>query len=306
MKNKIISSFFIAALSLIVPDFLPAQSNTATPSTSGYVSLKDIEIYYEIYGEGQPLLLLHGSFMPIPFNWAEMIPELSKNRKVIAVEMDGHGRTPLTNRDMNYQLYAKDVAETLYQLGIKKADIMGYSFGGTVALQLLVDYPELFNRAVIISTTYKSDGWLPEVTSNLKKMKKDFLDHTPIKSFYASVAPDTANWYPSIEKHLTFESQSFDIGKTNMQKIKSPVLYIMGDNDGVTNTHKHELMELSGNGLSGDIQGLPQSQMLILPGRTHVGLMMETEILLSHIFPFLDGKTVDAFLLLMQQLKKSE
>ncbi|MFC3198058.1 alpha/beta fold hydrolase [Parapedobacter deserti] len=302
MKTPHVAKSWLLTLALLGPMLASAQQDAPLePKEKGYAKLTGIDMYYEIYGEGDPVLLLHGSFWPIAFTWGELIPALAKNRKVIAVELDGHGHTPLTDRDMTYALHAKDVAEAIRYLKFDQVDVFGYSFGGTVALQLIVDNPDLVNKAIIMSTAHHHQGWHPSVWDNIREFKPDFLDQTPIKALYDSIAPNPADWTKFITKQLAFELKPFDVGYDNIKAIQTPILYLMGDNDGVSNEQKMAFMEAADIGRSGDTDGLPPSQMLILPGRTHVGLGMETEMLMQHITPFLDGILADKFLRMMQQ-----
>ena len=304
MKTPHIAKNWLLLLTLLGPVTVAAQQHALEPKEKGYAQLTGINMYYEIYGEGDPLLLLHGSFWPIAFTWGELIPMLAKDRKVIAVELDGHGHTPLTDRDMTYAQHATDVAEIIRYLKVDRLDVFGYSFGGTVALQLMVDHPDLVNKAVIMSTAHHQKGWNASVMDHISQARPDFLDQTPIKPLYDSIAPNPADWTKFVTKQLAFELKPFDIGYENIKAIQIPTLYIMGDNDGVTNEQKMVFMEAAGMGRAGDTEGLSQSQMLILPGRTHVGLAMDTDLLMQHITPFLNGTTVDKFLQLMQQMQQ--
>jgi pimeloyl-ACP methyl ester carboxylesterase len=133
------------------------------PSNSGYAPVNGITVYYEVYGEGRPLVLLHGAFYTIDMNWGQLIPELSKNRKVIAIEMQGHGHTPFSDRKLDIVTFASDVEGVMNYLKVDSADVAGYSMGGSVAYQLAIQNPKRVRKLVIISSTYKTSGWLPEV-----------------------------------------------------------------------------------------------------------------------------------------------
>src|SRR5215467_1844986 len=159
-------------------------------SNSGYAPANGIQVYYEVYGEGKPLVLLHGAFYTIEMNWGQLIPELSKTRKVIAIEMQGHGHTPFSDRKLDITTLASDVEGVMDYLKIDSADVAGYSMGGAVAYQFAVKTPKRLRELVIISSTYKSDGWLPVVNSGFKDFKPEFFDNTPIKTGYDAVAPD--------------------------------------------------------------------------------------------------------------------
>src|SRR5579863_10616091 len=145
------------------------------PSNSGYAPVNGINVYYEVYGEGRPIVLLHGAFYTIEMNWGQLIPELSKTRKVIAIELQGHGHTPYSDRKLDFPTLAGDVEGVMNYLKVDSADVAGYSMGGSVAYQLTIQSPKRVRKLVIISSTYKSSGWRPEVTNAFKKFKPEFF-----------------------------------------------------------------------------------------------------------------------------------
>jgi pimeloyl-ACP methyl ester carboxylesterase len=260
----------------------------AKPAKSGYAPVNGLKIYYEIYGEGQPLVLLHGSYMTIHLNWAELIPELSKTRKVIALEIQGHGHTADTDRPLSFPSLASDVAGVMKYLKVDSADIIGYSLGGAIAYGLAIQSPALVKKMVIISGTYKTEGWQPEVRSILQTMQPVFLDNTPLKTEYISVAPDTSYWHKFLAKMINFNNTAYNLGDGNIKSIKSPVLLIIGDNDGIDKTVLADTYKLLGGAIFGDMAGIPKSQLAIIPGKTHVSLMMDTGIILSTVNTFLN------------------
>src|SRR4249920_1203157 len=151
------------------------------PSNSGYAPANGIKVYYEVYGEGRPLVLLHGAFYTIDMNWGQLIPELSKTRKVIAIEMQGHGHSPFSDRKLSIATLASDVEKLMDYLKIDSADVAGFSMGGSVAYQFAVQSPKRLRKLVIISSTYKTNGWLPIVNTAFDGFKPEFFDNTPLK-----------------------------------------------------------------------------------------------------------------------------
>lgn len=291
MINKRANFITAASVICLATSFSFSQTGSDIPAVkTGYAPVNSLKMYYEIHGSGKPVILLHGAYMTINLNWSELIPELSKTRKVIAVEMQGHGRTADIDRPYSYQAMADDIAKLLKYLNIDSADVIGYSFGGTVALQLGIAHPELIRKMVIVSTVYKYEGWLPEVRDMLKSFTPDFLDKTPLKTEYERIAPNPKYWTKFVTKFINFDTQDFDLGAENMKSIKSPVLFIMGDNDGVDLNHVADMYKLCGGNVFGDVAGLPESQLAILPGMTHVNLMMATNQLMTLVNPFLDRK----------------
>lgn len=259
-----------------------------TLKSSGYAPVNGLKMYYEIHGEGKPVVLLHGSFMNINMNWSEMIPELAKTHQVIAVEMQGHGRTTDANRDFAYPQLADDVAGLMKYIKVDSADIIGYSLGGTVAFALAIRHPNMVNRLVVISSVFKMDGWIQSARDLFATLKPEFFDNTPLKAEYDRLSPDKNHWREFVTKLLKLDNTPFNLGADNIKAIKSPLLLIKGDNDGVSLDHTTEIYSLFDGGVFGDITGVPPSQLAILPGMTHVALMMQTQKLVSIIDPYLD------------------
>jgi len=256
------------------------------PTDSGYAPVNGIKVYYEVYGEGRPIVLLHGAFYTIGMNWGELIPELSKTRKVIAIEMQGHGHTPYSDRKLDIVNLASDVEGVMNYLKIDSADVAGYSMGGSVAYQFAVQSPKRVRKLVIISSTYKSSGWLPVVNNAFKGFKPEFFDNTPIKTAYDAVAPDKTKWTKFIEQMIAFAGVPFNVGDANIAKITSPVLLISGDNDGLDKVELMKTYQLLGGGVS-DLQPMPKSHLAMVPSQGHVSLMMQTKTILGYLDDFL-------------------
>ncbi len=284
VPNVLKSGFIIAILS-----FIASQSNgqPIKPSSSGYAPANGIKVYYEIYGEGKPLVLLHGAFYTIGMNWGQLIPELARTRKVIAIEFQSHGHTLFSDRKLDIATLASDVEKVMDYLKIDSADVAGYSMGGSVAYQFAVQSPQRLRKLVIISSTYKTSGWLPEVNSALENFKPEFFDNTPIKTAYDAVAPDTTKWRSFLKQMFDFAKEPLNIGDSRIANITAPVLIISGDNDGLDKIELMKTYKLLGGGVSADLQPMPKSQLAIVPSRGHVGLMMDTKTILKYMDDFL-------------------
>ena len=269
--------------------FAVFQSNgqQSKPAESGYVPVNGIKVYYEVYGEGRPLVLLHGAFYTIEMNWGQLIPELSKTRKVIAIELQGHGHTPYSDRKLDFPTLASDVEGVMDHLKIDSADVAGYSMGGSVAYQFIIQSPKRVRKLVIISSTYKSSGWLPEVANAFKNMKPEFFTNSPMQVAYDAVAPDKTKWTKFLEKMFVFAGTPFDMGDANIAKITSPVLIISGDNDGLDKIELMKTYRLLGGGVSADLGPMPKSHLAIVPSQGHVSLMMQTKTILGYLDDFL-------------------
>ncbi|MEO5889138.1 MAG: alpha/beta hydrolase [Ferruginibacter sp.] len=269
--------------------FIVFRSNGQQIKTakSGYVTVNGIKVYYEVYGEGKPIVLLHGAFMTIEANWGQLIPELSKTRKVIAIEMQGHGHTAFSDRKLNLASMASDVEGVMDYLKVDSADVVGYSMGGSVAYQLTIQNPKRVRKLVIISSTYKSTGWAPEIANAFKNMKPEMFADSPMRTAYDAVAPDKTKWTKFLEQMLTFMGESFDMGDSNIAKITSPVLIISGDNDGLDKIELMKAYQLLGGGGSADMTPMPKSHLAVVPSQSHVSLMMQTKTISGYLDEFL-------------------
>jgi pimeloyl-ACP methyl ester carboxylesterase len=289
MKNllKTNSLKSILLIAIIISTAFQSNGQETKPSTSGYAPVNGIKVYYEVYGEGKPLVLLHGAFYTIEMNWAQLIPELSKTRKVIAIEMQGHGHTPFSDRALSITTLASDVEKLMDYLKIDSADVAGYSMGGSVAYQFAVQSPKRLRKLVIISSTYKSNGWLPIVNSGFKNFKPEFFDNTPIKTAYDAVAPDKTKWRKYLAQMFAFAQVPFNVGDSKIAKIAAPVLIISGDNDGLDKIELAKTYQLLGGGVAADLGPMPKSHLAIVPSQGHVTLMMQTKTILDYLNDFL-------------------
>jgi len=258
------------------------------PTQSGYAPVNGLQLYYEVYGEGQPIVLIHGSFMDIPLSWSSIIPLLAKDRKVIVAEMQAHGRTKDTSRELSYEGMADDVSGLLTHLKIDTSDILGYSMGGGVAFQMAIRHPDQVRRLVILSGTYAHDGWWPDVEAAFATFNADMFRGSPIEEQYLSAGNDPANFPAFVKKVISIDLKPYDWSE-GVAKIKSPIFMVIGDSDGVRYEHAIELFRTKGGGKIGDIHGLSESRLAILPSTTHIGMMQRTDWLIPMISDFLDS-----------------
>jgi len=290
MKKVFIKSNYFTPLLVAVLLFcsaLQSHGQKGKPSNSGYAPVNGIKVYYEVYGEGEPIILLHGAFYTIELNWGELIPELSKTRKVIAIEFQSHGHSPYSDRKLDINNLASDVDGVMNYLKVDSADVAGYSMGGSVAYQFAIQYPKRVKKLVIISSTYKTSGWLPIVNGAFKDFKPEFFDNTPLQTAYDAAAPDKTKWRNFIQQMIEFADVPFDCGDSNVAKMKMPVLLISGDNDGLDKVELMKTYQLLGGGVTADIEPMPKSRLAIVPSQGHVTLMMETKIILGYLEDFL-------------------
>jgi len=279
----------VMSIGIINTIFAQDKTNKNPGVQSGFAPVNGLKMYYEIHGSGKPLLLIHGSFMNIPTAFGSMIPELSKKRQVIAVELQGHGRTADIDRAFSYESMSDDIVGLLKYLKIDSTDVLGYSLGANIALLTAIRHPEVVRKLVIISGAYKSEGWYPETRAIFPMLSPQMFEHTPIKTQYDSLAPDPKHFADFINKMKQLEIKEYDFGADKIKSMKSPVLMIIGDSDGVQPEHAIEIFRLRGGGHMGDLGNMSNSQLVIFPATTHVGVMMHPDWLLQIVPPYLDG-----------------
>jgi len=290
MKNILKPGSLIKLLLIAIIMTVASISNAQQikPTGSGYAPANGTKVYYEVYGDGKPIVLLHGAFYTIEMNWGELIPELAKTRKVIALELQGHGHTPFSDRKLSRATLASDVEKLMDYLKIDSADIAGYSFGGQVAYQFAIQSPKRLRKLVIISSVYKSDGWVTGTTDVFKQMKPEHFANSPLQAAYDAVAPDKTKWTKFLEQMIALAGQPFNIGDENISKIAVPVLIISGDNDGMDKIELAKTYKLlGGGGVSADMHPMPKSHLAIIPNQDHVSLMMQTKTIFGYLDSFL-------------------
>lgn len=278
-----------AAEKKAAPSADTTRSQSIKPNETGYADVNGLKMYYEVYGKGEPIVLLHGSYMTIPLNWSGFIPLLAPNRKVIVAEMQGHGRTRDIAREISYEGMADDVSGLLKHLKTDSADILGYSMGGGVAFQVAVRHPEQVRKLIILSGSYTHDGWWPDVEAMYSSINADMFKGSPIEKQYDSLGNDPAHFPEFVKKVISIDLKPYDWTK-EVKNIKAPIFMAIGDADGIRYEHALELFRAKGGGKMGDIHGLPKSRLAILPGTTHIGMMQRTDWLIPMINDFLDAK----------------
>jgi pimeloyl-ACP methyl ester carboxylesterase len=258
-------------------------------SRSGYAPVNGLNMYYEIYGEGQPLLLLHGAFSGIGTSFGKLLPGLVQGRQVIGVELQAHARTADIDRPLDLDLLAEDAAAFLQYLNIEHADVFGYSNGAAVALRLAVRYPNLVRKQVLASVGYKRDGIYPELWAGLADMKPEMMYGSPFHDEYVRLAPDPAHFPTFFAKKTEMDRNAKDVPDEAIRSITAPTLLIIGDSDIVRPEHIVEFFRLLGGGVIGDFVGLPRHRLAILPGTTHVTVADQVDLLVPMIRAFLDA-----------------
>jgi len=261
--------------------------DTNTPQ-SGYAPVNGLNMYYEIHGTGQPLILLHGAFMTIEL-LGDLVSRLAETRQVIAVEFQAHGHTADIERPLRYESLADDTAALMGHLGIEQADVFGYSLGAGVALQLTLRHPRLLRKLVFVSGSYTSAGWYPEVMAAIAHITPDVFIGTPWHDAYTRAAPNPDAFPALVEKMKRLDGEEFDWQQEKVRAIAAPTFIVIGDSDGTLPEHAVEMFRLLGGGVFGDLAGLPASRLAILPGTSHVGIINRTDWLAPMTAEFLDA-----------------
>jgi pimeloyl-ACP methyl ester carboxylesterase len=258
--------------------------------STGYAPVNGLRMWYEIHGEGRPLVLLHGNLSTIGVDFGGIIPSLAEGRQVIGVEQQAHGHTADIDRPLRIQTWADDTAALLGHLGIGRADFFGYSSGSSVALQLAIEQPQVVGKLVLASSSYRLDGLHPGLMDNLQELKPEHLAGTPFEQDYAKVAPNPGDWPKLIEKITQMDADLPEWTADDIRDIAAPTMLVIGDSDIVQPEHAVEMFRLLGGGVIGDLAGLPRSRLAVLPGTTHVTLVQRADWLASMVGEFLDAE----------------
>jgi pimeloyl-ACP methyl ester carboxylesterase len=225
--------------------------------------------------------------------FGEVLPSLAQNRRVVAVDLQAHGRTADIDRPLSFELMAGDIAALIKHLGIEEADVMGYSLGGGVALRTAIQHPEVVRKLVLVSTPFKRDGWYPEILAGMGQMGSQIAEpmkQTPMYQQYASIAPKPEDWPVLLTKLGELLRQDYDWSK-EVVAIKVPTLIVVGDADSVRTSHAVAFFELFGGGkvdAGWDGSGMSNARIAILPAMTHYNIYSSPQ-LAAVVAAFLDA-----------------
>jgi len=251
-----------------------------TRPQSGYAPVNGIELYYEIHGSGKPLVLLHGGFMALEM-FGPVLAALAKGRQVIAVDLQGHGRTLPFDRPMTFANLATDVAELIGWLGHDKADVMGYSMGALTALRLAIDHPAVLDRLIVTSAPYAFAGWHDYNQQGMKGMAAapeqsvEPMRQTPMYELYQTLMPNAeANWARTVAQTSAMVGADFD-WSASIPGITAPTMLVYADWDAVRTAHAAAFFELLGGGQQDaqwDRSGMNRNRLAIIPDATHYSI----------------------------------
>ena len=254
-----------------------------------YADVNGLKLYYEIAGTGRPLILLHGGLGALEM-FGPNLATLAQGRQVIAVDLQGHGRTADIKREISFENLADDVSALLDHLKIPSADLIGFSMGGGVAMECAIRHPEKVRKVVSISAVLRHDGWVKEAVDALPKLTAEAFKGSPIEAEYKKLSP-TPNEFPEFVKHvIAMASKPYDLGADRLKATKAPMFFIHGDADGVRLEHISEMFRLKGGDVFGDMGPRSASRLAILPNTTHVTLMERMPVIVPMVNDFLDAK----------------
>jgi pimeloyl-ACP methyl ester carboxylesterase len=293
-----------AAAAIAAPAPIHAQGETPAmqtqagakpaPARSGYVEANGVRYYYEIHGQGEPLLLLHGGLGSIDM-FGPVLPALAATRQVIGVDLHGHGRTALGDREISLVDMGDDLATLLTELGYGQVDVLGYSMGGGVAFRLAVQHPEKVRRLALVSAGFAQDGFYPEmlpmqaaVGAGIAEQMKE----TPMYRSYVAVAPHPEDFPRLLDRMGAAMRKPYDWSE-DVKKLAMPVMLVFGDSDMYRPEHIVRFYQLLGGGQrdAGWMrEHMSRNRLAILPDLTHYEIFL-SPALTATVLPFLNGKS---------------
>ena len=298
LKTSLIAVTTTIAALLSAAHAAPAGAPRSAPAnTTGRATLKGVDYHYDVRGQGEPLLLLHGGLGSSDM-FEPLLPILGQGRQVIAVDLQGHGRSSLGSRPIRCEAIADDVAALLKRLGRAKVDVLGYSFGGCVGLRLAVQHPDLVRRLALVSTPFANDGWYAEMRAQQAQVSAamaPMMKETPMYKSYAAVAPKPDEFPRLLDAMGDFMRQKYDWSADvqKLAKLNMPVMLVYGDGDMVRPEHEIKFYQLLGGGLKDagwNRESMPRNRLAILPDLTHYDIFTSPR-LAETVRPFLDGQS---------------
>jgi pimeloyl-ACP methyl ester carboxylesterase len=264
----------------------------SAPAETGYAPVNGLELYWERYGDGgTPLVVLHGGFGLISMA-SETIDRLAARRRVIAVELQGHGHTRDIDRVFSYEAFGDDIAALIEHLGLERADVLGYSLGAGAALRAAIQRPDRVRRLAIVSFPFRRDGWFPEIRAAFDQMSSvafEFLLHSPLHTAWAEVAPDPNGFPALIDKIGELQRRPFD-WTDEVRGLLPPTVLVFADADSIPISHVADFYALLGGGLrDGGVDGSarPQARLAVVPGQTHYDIFQSPQVATT-VAAFLD------------------
>lgn len=298
--KTLIAMFATVAASFAAPTIVHAAQEKAAmqtalpkPTKSGHAAVNGVNYYYAVYGKGEPLLLLHGGLGQIEM-FGPNLTKLAQSRQVIGVDLHGHGRTPLGDREINLADVGNDMAGVLKHLGYDKVDVLGYSMGGGIAFQFAIQHPQMVRRLALVSAGYAQDGFYPEMLPQQAAVGAAMAEHmkeTPMYQSYVAIAPHPEDFPKLLDQIGALMRKPYDFS-ADVKKLTMPVILIFGDSDMYRPEHIVKFYQLLGGGLKDagwQREHMSQNRLAIIPNITHYELGLAPE-LVDTALPFLNGQ----------------
>lgn len=300
MSRSGIFTMLAAAAAIVMPATGQAeesnmnQTSMQAPARSAHIEANGVRYYYEIHGQGEPLLLLHGGLGSIDM-FDPILPLLAENRQIIAVDLHGHGRTQLGNRRIDVRDIGDDLAAIVDALGHEQVDVLGYSFGGVSGFRLAVQHPAKVRRLVLVSSAFAHDGYYPEMLpqqAQVSAAMAEGMRETPMYRSYAAVAPDVSEFPKLLDNLGDFMRTPYD-WREELGRLQMPVMLVYGDSDMIRPDHIVDAYQRLGGGLKDagwQREHMSRNRLAILPDLTHYEVGLAPEMVRA-VMPFLDGRT---------------
>jgi pimeloyl-ACP methyl ester carboxylesterase len=269
------------------------MSQVEKAAKAGHASVNGVDYYYAIYGAGEPLLLLHGGLGQIEM-FGPNLAKLAQNRQVIGVDLHGHGRTSLGDRDISLIDMGNDMAGVLKKLGYDRVDVLGYSMGGGVAFQFAAQHPHMVRRLALVSACYSQDGFYPEMLPQQAALGAgmlEFMKDTPMYKSYMAIAPHPEEFPKLLDQMGAYMRKPYD-WSADVKKLTMPVILVYGDSDMFRPEHIVKFYQLLGGGLKDagwQREHMSPNRLAILPNITHYEIGIAPQMI-DAALPFLNGQ----------------
>lgn len=270
----------------------PTEPAKVEASKSGRLAINGVNYYYEVYGKGEPLLLLHGGLMSLDM-FGPVLPAMAEHHRVIAVDLEGHARTALGDRPYKLESQGDDMAELVKQLGHEQVDVLGFSLGGSVALQMAIQRPQSVRRLVLVSVPFADDAVYPDIKAQqayVNAAAAPMMKETPMYQTYAALAPKPEEFPKLLDTLGHFMQQKYD-WSAEVKGLKMPVMLVYGDSDMIRPEHAIKFYQLLGGGLRDagwQRETMSSNRLAIIPDATHYDIL-DTARIAATVLPFLNG-----------------
>jgi pimeloyl-ACP methyl ester carboxylesterase len=256
----------------------PASATPTKPAQAGFLELSGVKLWHEVYGEGEPLIVLHGGLMGIP-QMMPWIEPLAKHRKVIGVELEGHGRSPDTDRPLELTTMGDDVAAVIDKLGLDKAAVLGWSFGADAALRAAIQHPDKVQRLIVVSTAFAKNGWYPETQQGMASVGAAMAEKVPTYEL-SRQWPDPTRFPKFLDKMGKMMGEDYD-WSDEIKKLPMPVMLVFADHDSVSQKHIAEFFALLGGGMTEpgwENTKFTNARLAVVPGYSHYNFITSSEV----------------------------